>query len=427
MLGRVSITESRFLTAAALACLIGYVYVYTSVRTDSPVRSDAYSYYVYLPSWLIFHDPSLRAVADDCCGGSFPYWTAIHRARSRGWWVNSHPIGEAILISPFFIVAHALTRWSNLSPAGFSLYDVHSAGIAGLFYAVLGLWFLGRLLGRHFTRGVTVATLVVLLTGTSLFHYATFDSAWSHAFSFALVAALLERLDAWRPDRALDALVIGVIAGLIVLVRHTNAILPACFILTASVARAGVAPRDRLRLLVLASVAALLVAFPQFLLYREAAGSWVVNPYGGVGFTFDSPHLAEVLFSAQKGVFFYAPVLLLALAGLALLPPQLRIWRWPSFISLAVVTWLIASWWDWQFGASFGHRGFVDVYPILAMGLAALFSQLSLRPRARVIVAVSVAGLCALSMFQMFQYWHGVLPAADLTWQGYKDVFLKTW
>jgi hypothetical protein len=410
-------SESRVIALAAAACLAGYVYVYATGRVDTPVRSDAFSYYVYLPSWLLFHDPSLQAVADDCCGGAFPSWTAITRARSTGWWVDSHPIGEAILIAPFFLVAHALTRWSNLSPAGFSLYDVHAAGLAGLCYAIAGLWFLQRLLLRHFTRGVTLATLLVLLTGTSLFHYATYDSAWSHAFSFALCAALLERLDAGRPGQVGGALAVGVICGLLVLVRHPNVIIPACFLLT----------RDRVRLLLPASLAAFLVVFPQLLLYRLASGRWIVNAYGDRGFTFASPHVFGVLFSAQKGLFFYAPVLLVAVAGLFLLPAAFRSWRGPSFAVLALATWLIASWWDWQFGASFGHRGFVDVYPILTLGLASAFSRIAVRPRARIVAAVPIAALCALSIFQMLQYWHGVLPAADLTWQGYRDVFLKVW
>jgi hypothetical protein len=410
-------SESRFLALVAAACLAGYAYVYASGRVDSPVRSDAFSYFVYLPSWLLFHDPSLEAVADDCCGGAFPAWTAINRAPSTGWWVDSHPIGEAVLIAPFFLIAHVLARWSNLSPAGFSLYHVHAAGLAGLCYALVGLWFLQRLLRRHFTREVTLATLLVLLTGTSLFHYATYDSAWSHAFSFALFAALLERLDSWRSDGLGDALVIGIVCGLIVLVRHTNVIIPACFLLT----------RRTWRLIVPASLAGVAVVLPQLLLYRRATGHWIVNAYGDRGFTLGSPHVFGVLFSAQKGLFFYAPVLLIGVAGLMLLPGALRSWRWSAFVLLALITWTIASWWDWQFGASYGHRGFVDIYPILALGLAAVFGRVALRPGARIALSVPVALLCALSLFQMFQYWHGVLPASDLTWEGYRHVFLKPW
>ena len=68
---------------AAAIGLAGYVYAYASGRAGTPIRSDAFSYYVYLPAWLLHHDPSLDAVADDCCGGEFPAWTAIVRWPSR--------------------------------------------------------------------------------------------------------------------------------------------------------------------------------------------------------------------------------------------------------------------------------------------------------------------------------------------------------
>jgi hypothetical protein len=418
--------RDRFVWIAALACLAGYVYVYASGRQDTPVRSDAFSYYVYLPSWLLFHDPTLQSVADDCCGGVFPGWTGIHRADRTRWWVDSHPIGEAVLIAPFFLVAHALTRWSNLSTAGFSLYDVHAAGLAGLCYALIGLWFLRRLLTRYFSPGVTVATLAAILTGTSLFHYATFDSAWSHAFSFALCAALLERLDAWSPSRVSDTVVIGALAGLIVLLRHTNVIIPVCLI-AVSVTRRDVDLRVRVRLGCVAAAVACLVIAPQLGLYRAASGNWLINAYGDQGFAFARPHIDSVLFSARKGLFFYAPVLLAGVAGLFVLPAPLRPWRTAAIVLVALDVWLVASWWDWQFGASFGHRAFVDVYPILALGLAATFSHTAHRPSLRIATAVVVTTVCALSMFQMLQYWHGVLPAFDLTWSGYRGIFLRTW
>src|SRR4029079_15701891 len=89
----------------------------------------------------------------------------------------------------------------------------------------------------------------------------TFDSLWSHAFSFALCAALLERLDAWvgTPD-ARHALVVGAIAGAMILVRHTNAIVPLAFVASS----AFVEPRTR-PLLWIVAAAALVVFFPQFL------------------------------------------------------------------------------------------------------------------------------------------------------------------
>ena len=438
-------SRRRVVGVAALACVAGYVYVYASGRAGAPIRSDAFSYYVYLPAWTLYHDPTLEAVAADCCGGAFPTWTAIVRWPSTGRWVDAHPIGEAILIAPFFAAAHALTRWSNLSPDGFNLYYQHGAGLAGLSYVLVGLWFLHRLLSRHFSEGVTAATLATLLFGTSLLHYATYDSAWSHAFSFALCAALLERLDAHDAMVHQTGIVIGLIVGLIALVRHTNVIIPICFFAAMAAREFGTARWPTTRQLILTSaIVAAIVFTPQLWVYYRATGHWLISAYGELGFNFRSPHVADVLVGTQKGLFFWAPVLLLGVAGLAVVPPALRWWRAPALAVLAVDTYLIASWWDWQFGGSYGHRGFVDVYPIFAVGLASLFARVfgyperrdadtemerspgRLRPL-RVLLCVSCIFLCALSVFQMLQYWHGVLPISDTTWAQYRAAFLKVW
>jgi hypothetical protein len=167
------------------------------------------------------------------------------------------------------------------------------------------------------------------------------------------------------------------------------------------------------------------VVLPQLWLYRRATGDWIVSSYGSLGFTFDSPHLAGVLVSPRKGLFFYAPLLLLAVPGLLTLPGRLREWRVPIALLLVLNTYLIASWWDWQFGGSYGHRGFVDVYPAFALGLAATFSRVSGRPVLRTAVTCAVMLLCALSLFQMLQYWHGVLPMSDVTWPQYRSLFLR--
>jgi hypothetical protein len=413
----------RLLACSALACLAGYIYAYASGRAGVPIRSDAYSYYVYLPSWALYHDPSLQAVADDCCGGEFPEWTAIVRWPFTRQWVNAHPIGEALMIAPFFALAHALTRWTNLSPDGFTPYYQHAAGLAGLCYVIAGLWFLRRLLGRYFSPGVTAATLAALLTGTSLYHYATFDSAWSHAFTFALFSAFLERFDARRPDRLRDDVLLGAIAGLLILVRHTNALIPICFYGTEAVVSAF---RRRTQLPLVPSLIGAAIVVPQLWLYHRATGRWFISSYGTLGFTFGSPHIAGVLVSPTKGLFFYAPLLLLAIPGLAALPGRLRAWRPAIAVLLALNTYLIASWWDWQFGASYGHRGFVDLYPLFALGLAAAFTRASATPAVRGATATVVVLLCVLSIFQMLQYWHGILPMSDVTWAQYRELFL-TW
>ena len=47
-------------------------------------------------------------------------------------------------------------------------------------------------------------------------------------------------------------------------------------------------------------------------------------------FHFDRPHLFGVLFSVQKGVFFWSPLLILAVLGFLVMPPKARAFRWPE-------------------------------------------------------------------------------------------------
>jgi hypothetical protein len=416
---------SRSVVAAAGAlCLAGYVFIYTTGRADQPIRSDGFSYYVYLPSWFIFHDTTLSAVARDCCGGEFPAFAAIIRWPGTRRWVNAHPIGVALMQAPLFLVAHGLTIWTNLSPDGFTLYYQQAVGLSGLAWTIAGLWVLRRLLLRHFTDGVTTATLIAILLGTNLYHYATFDNSYSHAYSFFLFAAFLDLHDRWTTaPSSRGAWLLGVVSGLIVLTRHTNILLPAFFLLFGLYRSETI---RRWRDVVKIGIAAAIVIVPQLAIYYRATGRILVSSYGDLGFHFGSPQLFGVLFSVTKGVFFWSPILLFAVAGLAMGSRHtIRRFVLPGTLFLIVNTYIIASWWDWQFGGSYGHRGFVDSLPIFALGLATFFEWSS---RRRVPVAIVAGTTCiavALSMIQMIQYWNRVLPMSDLTWDQYRSIFLR--
>jgi hypothetical protein len=422
------------LHAALALCLAGYVFVYATGRADNPIRSDGFSYYVYLPSWFLFHDTTLSSVARDCCGGVYPASTAIVRRPTTRRWVNAHPIGVAVMQAPLFGLAHALTRWTNLSPDGFTLYYQHAAGLSGLLWIIAGLTVISTVLRRHFGDGTSAATLLALLLGTNLYHYATFDSSYSHPYSFFLFAAFLDLTERWYGSpRVHTSVLLGVIAGLIVLTRHTNVIFLIVFPLygvdsTAAFRSRIALLRERRRFAAIMLAIAAGVCAPQLAIYYQATGRVLVSSYGDLGFNFTSPRVLGVLFSVQKGLFFWSPILLVGCVGflwLARSQHSARAFVLPTLLFLAVDTYLIASWWDWQFGGSFGHRGFVDTLPLFAIGMAAFFERIGRRPATRRIATVAVVLAVALNLFQMVQYWDHVLPFSDTTWDQYRHVFLR--
>jgi hypothetical protein len=428
------VTTARVLFSAAVLASAAYVWIYAAGLAELPIRSDGFSYYVYLPSWFLLHDTTLHALARDCCGGQFPHHTAIIRWPGTARWVNAHPIGVAVMQAPFFPVAHALTRWTNLSPDGFTLYYQHAAGLSGLAWMVAGVAMLGRLLRTYFADAVVAMTLLVLLLGTNLFHYGTFDSSYSHVYSFFLVAALMYLTAHWHaePTRT-RSILLGLAAGLIILVRHPNVLVLVSFALYGATSRRALEERlatfaRHRRSVAIIGLVAGLVVLPQLLIYFDATGRLIVSSYGTLGFNWSEPRLAGVLFSAQKGLFFWSPVLLLAVAGFVLLwrsGNPARAFIPGAIVFLLVNAYVIASWWDWQFGGSYGHRGFVDALPVFALGLASVFDWAARSRVRRHVVGLATALLVALSVFQMLQYWHGLIPFANTTWDQYQELFLQ--
>src|SRR5205823_6541300 len=144
-----------------------------------------------------------------------------------------------------------------------------------------------------------------------------------HVFSFFLICLWILIVERWWEDcgwRRSAAL--GVVAALIVLVRHTNVIyllvLPLHGVARWEQLRSRLAEMwGRWKVLSVAMLAGAATASPQLVLYKTITGGWLVSPYGALngGFTFASPHLSGVLFSTQKGLFFWSPLLMLSAAG----------------------------------------------------------------------------------------------------------------
>src|SRR5262249_3698552 len=430
VLWRAVLRRTATTTAIALigACaLAGYWWLASRPRADPQIRADGYNYYLYAASWIVYHDATLEALPRDWNGGAYPAFAGMVRVPETDHWLNRHPIGVSVLMLPFVVVADLLTRWSNFPRDAFSFYYQHAAGLAGIAYFLGGLIVLRRTLRRSFSEAVTAATLVGVSVGTNLFHYAVYDGTFSHAYSFALAAALVELTDNWwtttTPSTS-TAAAIGVVSGLIVLVRHPNAVL----LLLVPLWRARTA-RDvwrRRRDLLLMAALGLVCVFPQLAYYRWVTQHWIVNAYASTGlrFTFLTPHLFGVLFSTERGLFFWSPLLLFAVAGFVVARGWARHVRFASIVVLTLNAWIIASWSEWQYGASYGHRAFIDSLPIVAIFLAAFFAWVAERPRLVPLAAAAASAAIALSVTQMIQYWLGIWPTRDITWEQYRSLFL---
>ncbi|WP_273278405.1 hypothetical protein [Methanothrix soehngenii] len=373
-----------FLIFVAFLAIISDYYIYSHDLNGPPIRSDGVGYYAYLPSIFIYHDISLLSFLKD---------KQYALTLCDGKQINKYPLGTAILEAPFFFIADRLAILTRGQRDGYSLYYQITQPLAGIFYLILGLIFTYKMLVLFFPKNIALLTLPLLTFGTGLFHYATYDSSFSHVFSFCLIAIFLYYV--LHPNK--HALIPSILLGLIFLVRMPNAIV-GIFLLWREINSARANGIPLLRWLTMLFVF-LLIASLQFVYYYLATGYFIIWSYGGEGFTnWMRPEIINVLFSTQKGLFIYYPVLLFSMIGLLFLRRDLS---YKIIIFLVVSTYITASWWCWYYGGSFGMRPFVDVLAVFSMPLAMTLDKFYTKKVMWLLIGISIA----FTMFTTLLYW----------------------
>jgi hypothetical protein len=383
-------------------------------RHEPPIRSDALSYYLYLPAALLDHDLTFRRTLARSFDGDYRVADLVPR---RHAYLDKHPVGEALMLLPFFGGAQLAADLGGSRRNGFARPYQVAAVAGGIVYALLGLALTGSALLRWFGGATVAVTLLLLTFGTNLFHYATYDAVYSHVFSFCLVAVVLDRSAALAAkSRTRDAATVGAAVGLLGDVRLTNLVFAAFPVLLL------VGRLRRMRPIVVGVATAALLFVPQILYWERVTGHPFVNAYGGDPTLRPlHPHLVAVAFSVRKGLFFWAPLLALAVAGLFMLSRRLA---FAAAVTLALHFWIVASWTQWWYGGSLGQRSFVDALPLYALGLAAAVAAAArASPVRRYAAYAAFACTTALAVHATLEYWLGNIPPDLTTWHVYVKSF----
>ncbi len=397
-----------------------------------PIRADGVGYYAYLPSYFIWRDPAMKKLHGKLEKLGYPSverhrgWTGVGYVDATDRWLNKYNIGTAVLISPFFFIAHFLSLMNEYPAHGFSSLYQLAVGLAGATYLGIGLWALSRVLRREFSEGITFLTLVGITFGTNVFNYSFFDSSFSHIYSFALVAILLLLVGRfYSTPRWGIAATIGATVGLLCLVRCSNAAIASTVLLFWGVGNSP--PSGRLHFLILNSPKFLLILLislltfsPQLLVWSYATGNFLVYSYGQEQLLLKFSPIWELLFSFSKGLFVWFPVLWLVPLGLIYSGPNGAKQRSLVLVHLALTLLLFASWHIWDLGGGFGHRGFVESMPILALAIAAAFTRFNLGHYRRPLLSFLVFSV-ALVTLNSFLYWSNLLPGLNLTPERYLE------
>jgi len=398
---------------------------------------DAGGYFSYLPTVFIYHDPGrpdslARLVQKRLPDSEHDIGRLGMRQLPNGQFLTKYAPGVALSQLPWFLGAHGYSYWKGLPTNGFFWPYQEAALLAGVAYAVLGLWVLRKLLRRYYSDPVVAWTLAGIGLGTNYFVYASHEAANAHAVLFLWQASLLYCTARWyqTPERRW-ALGMGLFMGLAILTRLsevTYVLIPLTWGL-ASWTALRQRPKWLLRhagQLGMAAAVGLAVISLQFIWWRLVSGHWIIENYPGEHFDFAHPHIIDGLTSIRRGWLVYTPLMVLILGlGIPRLPHYVPAAMPTVLVVLPGVIYFTFSWVQWWYGWGFSTRPIVSCYPLLALPLGAAMASVRPWATARKVVRGFVLFCIVLNMWQGWQYVNNVLPGDEMTAALYRERFFQ--
>lgn len=401
--------------------------------------SDEIQYFSFLRSFWFDRDLSFDneyrfLEAQGVAPGSGFHETNLQDTTGTGRRLNFGTIGSALLWSPFYGVGHLVALALKASGVAVATDGYSKPYVAAVCYGSAFYGFVALLVARALARrlvGEPALMPLAIWVGTPLLFYMYLAPVFAHACSAFMVAVFtwtwIKVRERWSV-RGLAAL--GALAAIMAMVREQDAFFvagPAVDLLITMAGRLrGTRPdAPSARTIVLgiaaAAVTGVLVSLPQTAAYLYLNGQLRPSNLVIRKMSWTAPHALEVMFSPEHGLFFWTPLALLAMAGLAALlvrnprtleprnprtaEPRHRQVVFCLLIMFALQVYVAGSVESWTVAGAFGQRRFVSLTTILVIGLAAFWQFAAVWPSVlRRAAAVAIAACVWWNVGLMFQF-----------------------
>lgn len=392
---------------------------------------DNFGYFLWLPAFLIHHDPWLQGAWLDAAYTLYePSDTRyqIHEGQGERRVSIYHP-GMAVLSLPAFVLGHGAALLTGAPTDGFS--TPYRVGYVLWFYFLIYLallWLLSALKTMGFGAS-GLRFLAVFIAASNLPATLGKHGVFIHTAGFFLMTGLL-KLWLRTQSAGLASKHVGYLSAWCGLALITRPPLVLWLIIFLPEIAAFLRRNTLKRLVVLLSAAGVAL-LPLGLLmqyWREATGHWTLNLHSEI-FSFSTQRLSWFLFSSRNGWLFYSPVFLL------LIPALISWWgrdgsKYPVIWTVCLFACIVlhGSWECWHYGGGYGQRTMTDYYPLLMVPMALAWQpvhEINSKKTGLWAYRLVIFLLALINFFQTLQYFTGALTSQHNTLAYYRCQFLK--
>ncbi len=348
-----------------------------------------------------------------------------------GGFITKYSSGWAVLNAPFITVGHLFAGWMGYPQDGFSQPYEIATWVASLFYTLIGLIFMRKVLLHFFTEKVTAILLVILVLGTNYLHMNYSCIGVSHVYIFPFYAILIWlSIQFHKTPKTSLAISIGLCLGIMMLIRPTEilaSIIPLMYGITdLSTFKTRIQEVFTTKHYYLAGFCAICVYLIQLFYWKYTTGEFLFYSYtnSAEGLDFNRPYVLEVLFSFRKGWFVYTPIMLLIFFGLFKIYQVKREWFWPLLLFFLINVYVVSCWTVWWYAGSFSQRALVHSYPVYILIIG--FALTGIKPLVKKIIYGFTVCCILLNLFQTWQIQNGILDFSRMSRSYYFSVFGQT-
>ena len=414
----------KVIIALCVIWLIGSIDYYGMHKRFLKDGGDAWGYYIYLPSVFISGDiSSLTYVSTK--REEFSPNTINKSINHLGFGEvyiapNGNPVikytsGIAIMLSPFFLIAHGLSYLTGNEASGFTDIYWWSMYLGVLIWVLAGMFFLYKILIRYFSATTSFLVLITILMGTNLYYFIVYNAGMAHASLFSLYCFLIYCTDQFhKTGKRSYAIGIGLLCGFITMIRPVELIcvlIPLLWGIESIKKQVAYLWGNRIHLL-LAAIFFALAVMPQLIYWKTVSGHWLYYSYGEEGFNFLKQQIWKGLTSFMNGWFIYTPVMLFVIPGFVILYRKFKAQFWPIFCFTLLHVYIVYSWHNWYYINSFGSRPMVETYALMAFPLIAVFSVVN-RNWLKWVIAGIVLFFIVLNQHQTWQISQAIMLSED--------------
>lgn len=362
---------------------------------------DALGYYMYLPATFIYNNvETMYDLPKDKGIGTEVLWYAEQMAKKKsptGKDLNQYTYGIAFMELPFFFVAHTIERIRGHDGTGFTHTYENLLKISSVFYALMGLILVYRILKNMFSPQQSLLGVMLLFIGTNMLWFTLHQAGMSHIPLFFLYAMLmLLTFELHKKPNKRKFIALGLTMGMITIIRPSDIL---CVLIPLLYNVHNIATfREKILFIKthLLKATQMIAAFivpiiPQLLYWKATTGHYLFDSYTGQSFSYwKNPKIIEGLFYFSNGWLPYGPIMIFSLLGL-LLYKHFRKWAWCIWFIFPIYIYIIYSWYCFNYINGLGSRPMIHLYPLLAIPFTAFLQFIA---KQRFAVKAAFATVC---------------------------------